>query len=585
MRRGDSNGPKSKVSESSVLMGSNTRDGSRDKHRDRGSWGWEISTLTLSLLFFGAQIGILIFMNDKPYYTTWSFTLSLNTVLAILTAGYKASQLHAVGAAIGQTKWIDFTAKPQRLWNFELYDGSSRGPQGALEFLVRGPWGLATIGAILMLAGLAADAFTQQVFVLETRNIVTADSSVHFGYALNYNTYPKQTGLSNFNVPELSTRDPGIQGAIMKGVFNIKTAPEFVCGGACEWNGTYHSLGFSSSCQNVTQATAATKVCEYSGEGVNEHVSGSCNMTTPGGVFVSTWYMMTDAATVLRVAVNESFTDPMWTGAGGTQNASYWRVSPDFLKVAVFRSNSGPDSSFNDKEIIDENITECTISLALHEYGGMFANGSELTIPSHRRLRLEQGYTYKEESNYYLINDTVIFNQSEAGIFDPPISISVYDWKNMVDFFTSSAFTSHIVAGNNNKISEVGIGGAFLHADLPVTFDALAESMTDYLRSLASGPNSQIATGNRVDQVIFVHVRWAWLTFPLVVELTAVTFVVWVMLKNRRRGIPAWKSSAVGMLMHYYNKTDSAIVTTARGPGEVESLAKQTTAQLRNDRL
>ncbi|KAI1631066.1 hypothetical protein F4809DRAFT_634087 [Biscogniauxia mediterranea] len=587
MQRGTTNDTQNPVSESDELMGS-TQKGSRDRHRERhrsdNSWGWEITTLTLSILFFAAQIAILIYMHDKPYYNAWAFSLSLSTVLAILTAGYKASQLHAVGAAIGQTKWIDFTAKPQRLWNFELYDESSRGPQGALEFLFRVPWGLATIGAIITILGLAADAFTQQVIVLETRNITTADNSVLFGYSLEYNTHPNQTALSNFEQPELSTRDPGLQGAIMKGIFNIQTAPEFRCGGACSWNGTYQSLGFSSTCENVTQATSATKVCDNQN---NTSISpGNCNMTTPGGVSFSTLYIRTDAATVLRVAVNESFTSNIAINKSvqvGTPR--YWRIPPEFLKVAIFRSTSGPDHYFNDPEIIDEEITECTISLALHEYRGMVANGSELTIPTHRRLRLDAGYSVAP-AGAIGTNQTVTFNGSEAGAFAPGFSVGVYDWNNMVRFFQSSAFTSHIVAGSDsNGQSQVGIGSAFLRADLPATFDALAESMTDYVRSLGSGPNARAATGDRVDQVIFVRVRWAWLAFPLAVELAALAFVVAVMVKNRRRRIPAWKSSALGLLLHYYSKTDNAIVWTARGPREVESMAKNTTAQLRSERL
>ncbi|KAI1502560.1 hypothetical protein F5X99DRAFT_158550 [Biscogniauxia marginata] len=578
MRQGATREPKNGITESQELM-VNGDHGSPERPRSEASWSWEISTLTLSVLFFGAQIGILVYVHDKPYYEMWRFTLSLNTVLAILTAGYKASQLHAVGAAISQVKWIDFKAKPQRLWNFELYDESSRGPQGALEFLLRVPWGLATIGAIVTLLGLAADAFTQQVVFLEPRNVTTPDNSVFFGYSLEYDTRPNQTGLSSFQAPELSSRDPGIQGAIMKGIFDIKTAPEFQCGGACSWNGAYQSLGFSSTCENVTQATAATKVCDNNSDLISP---GFCNMTTPGGVSFSTYYIRTDAATVLRVAVNESFSTSIDFRNGMKNGDAYsWRIPPDFLKVAIFRSTSGPDREFNDREIIDEDITECSLSLALHEYEGLVANGSELTIASHRRLKLEPGYSFTSSTGYINQNQTVTFNQSEAGLIQPQLSIGAYDWQNMVQFFESEAFTSHIIAGSDNGLSQVGIGGAFLHVDLPTTFDALAESMTDYVRSLASGPNVRTATGNRVEQVIFVHVRWGWLAFPLVVELTAVAFVLSVMVKNRRRGIPTWKSSALGLLSHHYSKGENAIISGARGPREVEKMAKQATVQLR----
>jgi hypothetical protein len=117
-------------------------------------------------------------------------------VIAILATACKAGQLHAVGEAIGQVKWIDFKTAPHRLSQFEIYDATSRGPQGAVEFVFRVKWGLATVGAFVVLLALAADPFTQQVIELEPRNVTTPDETAVFGFTHQYDTDPRQSGVN-----------------------------------------------------------------------------------------------------------------------------------------------------------------------------------------------------------------------------------------------------------------------------------------------------------------------------------------------------------------------------------------------------
>ncbi|KAI0018570.1 hypothetical protein F4780DRAFT_513560 [Xylariomycetidae sp. FL0641] len=560
-----------------LISGNGSPMGEKAGKSDGFPWIREILSLIASLLLIGVQIGLLVYMDGKPYYETWRPFLSLNTALAILTTAYKTAQLHAVGAAIGQVKWIDFRDRQQRLSNFEIYDESSRGPLGAISFLFSVRWGVATLGALVTLLALANDPFTQQVVHLEQRNVTFPDNAALFGHSYEYDTHPEQTGLSWYTYPEISTKDPGIQGAIMKGIFNIQTAPEFVCSGACSWNGTYRSLGFSSTCANVTQAAMATKTCNQTS--FSEQL---CNYTTPGGVHLGTDYVLTDSSTVLRVAVNDSFFpalgDPDMLVNGTLQGAGPF--APDFLRVGVFRSSSGPDSGFNDKEIVGQDITECAVSLALHTYGGVRANGSALTVADHQIHPLGGGYMAGFTGAAGL-NATLEFNATADGApIDPPLRVGLYDMSSVVLFFESEAFTSHIISGAGSS-SQTGIGDAFIKADLPRTFDALAESMTDYVRSLASGPNTRKATGSRVELTVFVRVRWVWMALPLVEELAALFFVLWVVVSNSRHAIPAWKSSALAALTHRYDPASGSLVPEGHSPKEVAKMAKKVDVQLR----
>ncbi|KAI3343232.1 hypothetical protein F4824DRAFT_444964, partial [Ustulina deusta] len=534
---------------------------------ESASWILELAVLALSVLLFAAQVAILIWVTDKPYYEVWKVPLSLNAVVSTLTIAYKAGQLHAVGVAIGQVKWIDFKTAPRRLRQFELYDAASRGPQGALEFVLKLRWGLATLGAFVILFALAVDPFIQQVIELKSQNVTTPDETAVFGFAQGYDTKLHGTGLNGVINPDIASRDPGIQGAIMRGIYNIDSPDEFQCGGACSWNMTYKSLGFSSICKDIKETVEATKACSQEGPTV------FCNYTTPGNVYFSTEYVRTDSATALLVAANDTFLNIVRYGVDTKP-----RVPADFLQVAVFQSNSGEESSFNDPGIRAENITECTLSLSLHEYSNITANGSHLLF-IHESRKLEPGWRITDSKTSA---EHFTFNQSEAGPIDPPLSVNAYDFASAVHFFESNSFTSHIIAGNaleGKDTSRVGTGGAFLNTDVPTVFTALAKSMTDYLRSLSKGPNVKTGHGARIESVVFVHIRWEWLILPLLEELIAVVFVIWVIIYNKRHRIPGWKSSALAMLAHNLDHHNS-LVTDFQGPNEIKRHSKSVNAQL-----
>ncbi|TGJ81037.1 hypothetical protein E0Z10_g7714 [Xylaria hypoxylon] len=534
--------------------------------KEPASWTLELVILALSILFFAAQVAILIWVMDKPYHESWKVPLSLNAVIAILTTASKASQLHSVSEAIGQVKWVDFKTAPRRLDQFELYDATSRGPQGAVEFVLKVKWGLATVGAFITIIALAADPFTQQVIELVSQNVTTPDETAIFGFAQGYDTNLHQTALNGVSNPDMSSRDPGIQGAILKGIYNIQSPDEFQCAGACSWNGTYRSLGFSSTCEDIKETVEATKICAQDGSTI------FCNYTTPGNVYFSTEYVFTDSATAVLVAVNNSLLEDVLPYSPETKP----RAPANFLHAAVFQSNSGENSSFNDPGIRAENITECALSLSLHEYSSITANGSQLNFV-HESRKLEPGWR-----TYTTIEQKIIFNRSEIGPIDPPFIVNAYDFANAVYFFESNVFRSHIISGNaieGKDTIRVGTGAAFLNTDVPTVFTALAKSMTDYLRSLSKGPNVKTVQGARVESVVFVRIRWGWLILPLVEEVAAVVFVIWVIINNKRHHIPGWKSSALAVLAHSFDH-NSFLVTNFRGPKEIERYAKSVDAQI-----
>lgn len=86
----------------------------------------------------------------------------------------------------------------------------------------------------------------------------------------------------------------------MRSTYDIDSPDEFQCGGACSWNTTYESLGFTSTCKDITEMAEAAKACS------TEDYIIYCNYTTPVGVYFSTEYARTDSASSLIVTVNDT---------------------------------------------------------------------------------------------------------------------------------------------------------------------------------------------------------------------------------------------------------------------------------------
>ena len=118
----------------------------------------------------------------------------------------------------------------------------------------------------------------------------------------------------------------------------------------------------------------------------------------------------------------------------------------------------------------------------------------------------------------------------------------------------------------------------WLTGDLAARFQAIADSMTDYVRA---GPNSQRATGASVRSVVFVRVHWLWLALPLFEGLAAVTLLaVTVVWSRQSEGTALWKSSALALLFSRYTARDGLLEPDPAGPAGVEDFAKSVKAQL-----
>lgn len=113
--------------------------------------------------------------------------------------------------------------------------------------------------------------------------------------------------------------------------------------------------------------------------------------------------------------------------------------------------------------------------------------------------------------------------------------------------------------------------------DLSSVMANVATSFSTYLRSLP-GPNNR-ALGTAWKMETFIHVRWAWLTLPILVVLMGVVFLLSAIIRTRR--LAGWKSSILAVLFHGLGDHHKR---EARGLVEMEHTAKDIRVRLKQTR-
>ncbi|CZS95500.1 uncharacterized protein RCO7_05700 [Rhynchosporium graminicola] len=506
-------------------------------------WGWEIASMLASLTCMSGLVVILFRANNRPS-ASWTSFISLNATVALLMAAAKATLLMAVSACLGQAKWTYFSKKFRHLSHLETLDDASRGPFGALKTLINIPWGWATVGAIIVLLDTTVDVFAQQVFRLEADFLPVLDGFATFGYAQCYDTGTTNHGHQTDDPFMLddSTVDSAMQGAVLRGFYQNTWSPLFSCTSNCTWANNYTSLGFDSSCSNVTTETLSTKLCSKNGSNV------TCNFKPPGNISLTTQTVLT---TWLTIAITNS--SSLLGEAGGFVNTGdqpdhLASISSGLVRTAVWTNISNTIHGQDDDGLISEDhIIECTLSLVAWKYSNIspitnsFSIGTKENIPLGRAHRLPPvpGIGYPNVDRYW-------FNSSSI----PEMYV----------------LSTNIGALGRACQSTQGVTGAFAHQNVTAVFIKVAESMTGQLQQ----SNTILGYGMTADtSVVYIHIRWTWLLLPIFVEIAGAALLVSTIFSSRRsRNVHLWKSSPAALLFHSVFP-DGLIVSELKGPAEL----------------
>ncbi|KAK1706325.1 hypothetical protein BDP67DRAFT_569640 [Colletotrichum lupini] len=180
-------------------------------------------------------------------WSVW-WLISINSLIAVFTAVFKAALILPVAEGLGQLKWNWFD-RSQTLGDLVLFDNASRGP-----------WGyLAGLGAFITVAALAIDAFSQATINLGSCNITAEFGIAEVSRTNNYSGNPQQRDSSLDAAP--ITSNLKMRKAINKRLVDPAKAGElinFACTSRnCTFTqdgggGYFSSLGICYSCKDIT---------------------------------------------------------------------------------------------------------------------------------------------------------------------------------------------------------------------------------------------------------------------------------------------------------------------------------------------
>ncbi|KAL4737945.1 hypothetical protein BDV11DRAFT_206339 [Aspergillus similis] len=530
---------------------------------------WLLESIS-SILALGLLIGIAIifwYMDNKPL-SAWTGPVSLNATISILTTACTTALMHGVSTFIGQSKWLHFKTGPRKLSHLEIFDRASRGVWGSILLVTTIPFNIATIGAFITILRLGFSPFTQQVVLIEQKDVITPSDRATFGYSHNYTRGIENQLAESYE--ESIPQDSGMQSAVHQGLFVVQSSEPFTCPGACRWTGSYVSMGFSAKCKNVTQATLETVSCgrEHPDDPTDSiHV---CTLKTPTGLDLVYHQVRTSGATTYTMNV-----------ATLLPNSTLQNTFPELTRFAIFRSSR--DGNYN---MFNTNVTECSLFLTAYEYTGATANGDEFSFASRREVDFGVRNPWRFMPGDQNLAGEVYTNETvHKGVRIPALWVDYYSLKALQNFFTSNTFVSGWWDGSMKTVDRGYVwpnSGAVTalmgDVDIPARFDSMATAMTDYIRY---GPNRQNATGETIQSVPYVLIQWWYFIVPVVTEAFAILFAILSVVNNRRsRHVPLWKSSALALLACQHEEESGLLQTSGKDLLELEAESGKTQALL-----
>ncbi|XP_014551439.1 hypothetical protein COCVIDRAFT_42252 [Bipolaris victoriae FI3] len=304
---------------------------------------------------------------------------------------------------------------------------------------------------------------------------------------------PSQQLLS---YPSRETMDPKMQGAILNGLYNLSAPIPVQCQtGNCQWE-DFTTVAVTSECRNVTSSNRIN--CEFS------RGSKRCNYTTPSDFFISS-YSSTSSGDTRSTEFNSTTNPPQMTShLGELLNSTLSEFAA--AKMSALFSEERPD------------ITECSMCwVARLVQNTTFSNGT-----FHPGIATD--YELIGVVNTFNSNHWVTFNVSnESETFPGNKSFSVLPTDNTkLMEFLNMVFSS----------SKADLFGLVLNnvTDFTQTMESMSDSIT---YALGQSPTGMKLAGEAITFKQYVYVAMG------------IAFLVATLLQSWRKGVVAWKGSAI----------------------------------------
>ncbi|RPA99467.1 hypothetical protein L873DRAFT_1683865 [Choiromyces venosus 120613-1] len=500
------------------------------KKRRIDYWAWEWLAIIVSFFAIVASTVVLMLFDDQaiPSWSLGTGGVSVNAILSLLSTLSRASLLVPIDECMGQLMWLWFSERERRLMDVEVYNQASRGPLGALRLFWRQRgWGLGCLGAMLMLCSMGLGVAQQQLLSYPNRPIVLPNSTSTVTRAERFDTYQNVTS-SGKTTPELSfSLLSSIYNAALSGSSTGKLStvnqPFFTCtSGDCEFP-PFATLAVCSECFKV-----------------NDEVQSSCDANNLcsaefGGMRAQSWQKPDNNN--INTILNQTFLAPenstlLKSGVAGKRGGS-----PSFSTMAHLQAHSESGTWPPTYQGTECALFWCVKTVSAQVHKGVY---EEQIISTNTDI--SNGTS--GERRFSLTNGTKI----SAFVITPLAQESIQGPKGVTHLLTGWAKGS----GYNRVFSSDLMQGFSTHANVTEVMSRVATAMTNRIRDFDS--TTPPVNGTTMGKESFIRARWPWLTFPVLLWVFSLVFLLTIVVKSRdseqKWGMRAWGASSLALIFH-----------------------------------
>ncbi|KAF2201659.1 hypothetical protein GQ43DRAFT_486696 [Delitschia confertaspora ATCC 74209] len=525
-------------------------------------WWWELFSWLVSFAAVVAIIAILIAYNGKPPPGKIMFGITLNAYISIFSAVGKAALILPVSEAIGQLKWIWFR-RESKLWDFFTFDSASRGPWGSLMLLGRTRCRrLVSLGAAITILALAFEPFFQQIVTYPIRTVADSHQTSSISVAMKYREENVRYVPSDGNAA-VSSMGQVITGQFMLIGEPVREPPSQCSTGNCTFP-EYSSLSVCHQCVDLsyTLEYVCANYTRLELTGSSTSTSHPCGYKLNGTLLVGTTDFHKNHTIVLSAfAVGDDMkTDVYWNS---TTFADFTFPIIDFY---LAYTPGGPEETRKNSTPV---MINCLLSWCIKTYQARHISGVlHETATKAVLYNPEPGFlpsATNSSASYNEVSITTSDNKTYTVPNGTTKSIRTKLRQSMPTFISS-------YDGGPNNI--VGVWNFLLQPpyDFASELENLTTEMTSAMRRKRSG--SQEIHGTVWTPQSYVKVEWVWVSLPVGLLFGSLVFLLFTILKSRRQGIGAWKSSALSMLLYGINGEARRKFDVAKKTSEIEAMSK-----------
>ncbi|KAH9997171.1 hypothetical protein F4779DRAFT_606579 [Xylariaceae sp. FL0662B] len=558
------------------------------------AWKWEIIAVIVSIAALFTTVGLLARFNGQEQ-PTWPTVVNLGALISVCSLIIRTTLMVVVAESISQARWRWFNDKQRPLRDLDRFDAASRGLWGSFRLLFLS-WkpNLALLGAVITIAALAIDPFSQQA--LKT---YICDSSSETGASVPVAQYVDGTDILPTTMDSVVWLSTPMKGVVANGFSsNVEssavnpTCPTGNCTFPATNGITHSSMGLCSRCLDITHTVTKS-----------EMVANHWNYSLPnaaiqdvGTVALASWLTVSTEPLLPNMISNGTYQGAINSSIlTFTRSSCSWQNSTTARDEKTSSESKQTTSGWNCQHknvedlylssAIDILAANCTLYPCLRDYNATVRNGileEHLisTTPAHKL-----GADYVVTQNPCNIASPQLAPQSEKGCqygMNSSVFIGIHGF--LENTLKGSCKWDQSMYADDSMHAECDMSAWWLDwlyqngntslAGLENSYGNLATAISNRMRTIGKAFNrvdQGVVSGTAHYSTVCTRFDWYWLILPatlIIMSICLLTAMVMESCHDREKS-PVWKSSLLPLLFYGVkpdgeeeNQPDSAVSAT-----------------------